>query len=264
MLTYSFASMMYSLLRLFNVRSVIFFIPCVHYYAVIGQNLHVKLEGTHLTKEEYIFLQKGLNFQLNFFYQVFDSAITNKISATVFSTEKQYHTVAKLHKTRHTLGFYDPDGDRLYLFRQANFNNIFQHELSHGLFDKYCPTYYGWVDEGIAEFFEHVSFDSSQYHFNIPESVIADVKKLLSDNFQLKKFLSLNYSEWKSLPVNDRYNMAWAVTFFMIRSDMDVFTNILQALCDGSDLIEAVEQHYPAGFTMFEADLRSMFLNYQL
>jgi len=95
-----------------------------------------------------------------------------------------------------------------YLEKQESYliHNVLPHEGFHQFFDKYIGAGATWVNEGLAQFFEHSLIDGTEIKFGLVKKRDLDyIKKVLDsdERLSLRQLLTITNSEWSQNLMKD-------------------------------------------------------------
>lgn len=151
-------------------------------------------------------------------------------------------------------GFYSTSNNEAVIWQAPNvdfMHAVIRHEASHvimaGLYG-YPPV---WLNEGIAEYFEQLNISSNAKVVR-PNKARLD-KLQQGDVIPLKAYLALSTTQWRELPQQQMYGMAWGLVYFFMsdakqkRFFTDMLASIAKNKCVSFSSFDYFEANYPQG-----------------
>ncbi|MCU0445073.1 MAG: DUF1570 domain-containing protein [Microscillaceae bacterium] len=248
-------------MKLINKIFILFFL--LFPISIYAQNLQVGLYKVKISQEELSPMKQGLYLQISFYNRLFNDTVHQNIKVRLFGRESDYIKYTKLyHKHRpHSHAFYNSELDEIVILKTPNFIETFFHELSHSVLEKKCPLAPAWLNEGLAEFFEHLKF-TGQGLSNQPSSQrINTIATLLRRKYNIPKLMSLSLRDWQALPQDESYRLSWGLVNALYYLNIDAFREIIKSICNGDSSMTAIEKHYPGGYQEFYKQLKKYYYN---
>jgi len=163
-------------------------------------------------------------------------------------------------------GYYSPKLKELVLWshdRPERMLEVINHEASHAFVREimaWCPK---WLNEGLAEYFEHMKFENYllRVYTDIPDD--ARVKEwLLKDELvSIKSYVEMPNKEWVAMHESGSkspYTVAWALSAFLMSNDSgkQVIKQSIYSIVNEDrrnfSFVELVNRIYPGGLYMLE------------
>jgi len=136
--------------------------------------------------------------------------------------------------------------------------DVTRHEATHaiaaGAFGR-TPT---WLNEGLAEYFEDLTFKNGMTRIVKPDK--SHLKLLLKTSLPgLKNYFSMSSEQWYSEPGQTRnYALGWSLVYFLMSSEEDkqflryMLDHLAYNYCKPFSDITYINKHYPGGLYRFE------------
>ncbi|MCU7836152.1 MAG: DUF1570 domain-containing protein [gamma proteobacterium symbiont of Taylorina sp.] len=144
--------------------------------------------------------------------------------------------------------------DRMY--------EVTKHEATHAIVNGAFGRTPTWLNEGLAEYFEALSFKNGMTRTIKPDNKHL---KLLSRAGvpRLKDHFNLTNDEWYAESIkNKHYALAWSLVYFMMSSDKNkqflkyMLDHLAYNYCKPFNDIAYINGHYPGGLSGFEMNWR--------
>ena len=228
-----------------------------------AQNLHIKLEGAILTKEESQQIQESLQLQLGFYDDLFGGEVDKKLSVRVYGKYDEYkkYAVEECNFTPTSHAFYSPKKDVMVIYKDKYFLPTFFHEMSHAILQKKCPSSPIWLNEGLADYFGSLKYTNEGFENVVSGYRIQTILTMSSHEDKLKDFVLLPYAAWQKMDDSMAYGLSWGIVFYLYYSQMDAFRKIVKNICEGQNSVQAIENGYPGGFKTFFKSFRKYYIS---
>ncbi len=125
------------------------------------------------------------------------------------------------------------------------------HVMNAGMFG-FLPR---WLNEGIAEYLEHIHVSGQSVRL----PVMKGWYRLVKDKpISLESLFSSQYSDWQGDEINRLYGNSWAVVFFLMQSKegKSLITRFLvesaKEPCKEAKMQDFVYRYYPGGMTQLQ------------
>jgi len=138
--------------------------------------------------------------------------------------------------------------------------DVTRHEATHaiaaGAFGR-TPT---WLNEGLAEYFEDLTFKNGMTRIVKPDK--SHLKLLSKTSLPgLKNHFSMSSEQWYSEPGQTRnYALGWSLVYFLMSSEQDkqflryMLDHLAYNYCKPFSDITYISKHYPGGLSGFEGN----------
>lgn len=139
---------------------------------------------------------------------------------------------------------------------------VARHEIMHLALGNWLGEVPLWLNEGLAEFVERLSFKQSYALSAAPGRKMAEVVRLREAGRlpPLGEFLAMERPDWYRIGNDIAYPYAWSLAHFLIetsarRSLVSDYLGILaQNRCRTLDPVQSLDRLYPGGVTQLEED----------
>ncbi|NEV64299.1 DUF1570 domain-containing protein [Thiorhodococcus minor] len=142
---------------------------------------------------------------------------------------------------------------------------VARHEITHLALGNWLGNVPLWLNEGLAEFVERLSFRQSYATASAPLLQMAEVAGRLEAGRlpSLGDFLAMNRDDWNRIGDDIAYGYAWSLAHFLMerperrRLIGSYLGAIAEHRCRGFDAVATLEATYPGGLAALEADWSS-------
>lgn len=237
---------------------------------VSAQYLQVKYAGDPLPEKDKIWIERFLNYEIDFYSQ-FGLSDTTNLQLTVF--DKKQDALDYLDSIGVALPFLKTSG--LYLSRRKEAiilgrekwrqesAKIIIHELTHHLSLQTMKWLPGWLNEGLSEYFEHCELGKKGLKHTLGTYECGRIRTMyMLGEVDLKSFVDNTHGDFhKKLHTDEHYAYILShalVTFCIEKAEKDFMKNLLSSLNSKSgkriSYRERINSIYPGGFGQFERD----------
>lgn len=229
-----------------------------------AQNVEINLINCKIDETEQKKIEKLIAYERMFCNEIFEteSNITVPVKINLYGKYKDYKIEKARYKALSKTGFYIPQINQSFIYKSGDFIPIALHEASHSIFQFNYPRSPIWLNEGLAEFFETLDFDSEgNLHASPQSNRIRSIKAGLAfkDAERLKTFFKIYDRKFYEHDMSENYNMAYSVIYYFIKSkNTKVLKNIIKLTSKGHDTLKAIEFIY-GSFEIFEERYRRFY-----
>lgn len=212
-------------------------------------------------------IEKLIAYERMFCNEIFETRenITAPVKINLYGKNKDYRLEQKKYNAPASSdGFYIDNINQAFVYKNRDFIAITLHEASHSIFQFNFKQSPRWLNEGLAEFFETLDFDSEGNLYAAPQefrikSIKAGID--LKDSERLKKFFGIYNGSFYGHEVQDNYNTAYSVIYFFIKGKRtENLKQIIRLTNQGYDTEKAITQVF-GSFESFEQSYK-LFYNY--
>ncbi|WP_293785311.1 DUF1570 domain-containing protein [uncultured Pedobacter sp.] len=228
---------------------------CASLYA---QYVDINLVNCKISDTEQKKIEKLIAYERMFCNEIFETRenITAPVKLNLYGKSKDYRLVQKTYKAPvNSAGFYIAAINEAFVYKSSDFISVALHEASHSIFQLNFKNSPKWLNEGLAEFFETLDFDSDGNLYAYPQS--GRIKSIkagidLKNSERLKNFFRIYSGSFYGHNVDDNYNTAYSVIYFFVKSKRgDMLKNIIKLISQGYDTEKAIELTF-GSFDKFE------------
>jgi hypothetical protein len=197
------------------------------------------------------------------------------VTLTVIEGEERFISYRNL-KTPNlatTSGFYTFDGNQAVVRWLGSVSTmaVARHEVTHLALGNWLGNVPLWLNEGLAEFVERLSFQHSYALAPAPVDEMRTIEGLRRDGKLpgLRAFLVMDRNDWNRLGSEVAYPYAWSLVHFLMKDPQDrlIVSNYLNELaknrCRIIDQQAYLEASYPGGLNRLETDWQNWLINSQ-
>ncbi|WP_345952772.1 DUF1570 domain-containing protein [Mucilaginibacter sp. PAMB04168] len=216
--------------------------------AAQAQKISINTIGGKLSQQDTISLSRLIKYQANIYNGLFAKSIPDSLPVVInlFSKRSQFNQAKKEANVTVThTGFYSPATKECFVFKGEGFQHVINHEVSHLFMHfqnvKRMPR---WVDEGLAEFFEEIYVgDNGAIYINAQPGRLQRMKEYVRDGkLDLYDFLSeqTNAGWNKKEELTFRYDVAYALVYYIVKTNPQFINHIFSALQDDKSSVDAL------------------------
>jgi hypothetical protein len=238
------------------------------FHSAVAQNVRIRLEKCQLEPETLHKIQNSLNFQLQFYGNIFNAAVDSSFKARIFGSESDFIKYSKTKanynpRANHAMAFYDHNLKEMILHKNVDdLPKVFGHELSHAILDYYCKDAHSWIHEGLAELLEDIVLIDSIPYFGVGQlDEIVSAQRWFQEGASVTEVVNGNGDFYHLSSESRNYSLAFATVLYLYAARGEVLSNFLQGECNGR--YDNLDLCYPKGLDLLEIDVRSYFLNYR-
>lgn len=226
--------------------------------SLYAQYVDINLVNCKISDTEQKKIEKLIAYERMFCNEIFETRenITAPVKLNLYGKSKDYRLVQKTYKAPvNSAGFYIAAINEAFVYKSNDFISVSLHEASHSIFQFNFKNSPKWLNEGLAEFFETLDFDSEGNLYAYPQSGrIKSIKTGIDvkDTERLKNFFKIYSVSFYGHGVDDNYNTAYSIIYFFIKSKRtDLLKNIIKLNTQGYDTEKAIELTF-GSFSKFE------------
>lgn len=163
-----------------------------------------------------------------------------------------------------TPGFYSWQENKAVVLYEGSRNGTQRtaiHESVHVINAELFGPTPGWLNEGLAEYFENIEISGQLIEVQ-PDRHWLTTYDITRKHVPLRQLISSPYSEWYGDRRSQFYGSAWLFTFFLLDSQQQsdfrgLISEVAKNPCMPFDGVEYFERSYPGGLAGLESDWRS-------
>lgn len=238
--------------KILLILVAILFCSCLY-----AQNVEINLINCKINDNDQRKIEKLIAYERMFCNEIFETEnnISVPVKINLYGKYKDYKIEKERYKAASNTGFYIPQINQSFIYKSGDFIAVALHEASHSIFQFNYPGAPRWINEGLAEFFETLDFDSEGNLYASPQSNrIKSIKAGLAfkDGERLKTFFRIYDRKFYGHDMSENYNTAYSVIYYFIKGkNTKVLKNIIKLTSQGNDTIKAIELVY-GSFEIFE------------
>lgn len=209
-------------------------------------------------------IEKLIAYERMFCNEIFETSenVTVPVKINLYGKFKDYRVEKAKYNAPSTTGFYIPTINEAFIMKGSNFIAVVLHEASHSIFQFNYQKAPKWLNEGLAEFFETLDFDSEGNLYSYPQSDrIKSIKAGLDfkDTDRLKTFFRIYDGTFYGHGVDDNYNTAYSIIYYFVKNKRTAaLKNIIKLTAQGYDTEKAIEVTY-GSFNAFERSYKQFY-----
>lgn len=226
--------------------------------SLYAQYVDINLVNCRISEAEQKKIEKLIAYERMFCNEIFETRdnITAPVKINLYGKAKDYRLEEKKYNVSiNSAGFYIAAINEAFVYKSSNFIPIALHEASHSIFQFNYKRAPKWLNEGLAEFFETLDFDSDGNLYSYPQNErIKSIKAGLDakDTDRLKNFFKIYSGSFYGHDVDDNYNTAYSMIYFFIKTKTtDRLKKIIKLTNQGYDTEKAIELTM-GSFRLFE------------
>ncbi len=225
-----------------------------------AQRIVFENDGLALSEKDSLKVVRVIRYESDFYRQfgVIDSI---QIKLHLFENQNTYRTF--LIKNGYgaeillSNGLYSGKTKELLVPKTDLYLQVIFHEISHYIFHLVMTQYPGWLNEGLAKYFENTRLKKDECLHVLNDSDVKYVKSMLAMNeIDLKKILSLKGKDiaHKSLTHEGFvHKVGYCIVYLLNNGYSEVFKQIVVKINSGIDSSVAIDTTFPGGFQQFES-----------
>lgn len=236
------------------------------YFTVSAQKITVNAIGYQLNEADTVALNRLVKQEARLYNGLFDNSIPDSLPVilNIYKDRKEFLSVWNGNKETMTPGgYYMPNNQQCFIYKNGNYFSVILHEVSHRFM--HYNNYSGvpkWINEGLSEFFEALYIADNNGIYADEQTVrLKRVKDYLKDNrLDLSRFLSVETQQaWNGKDdVTLRYDVAYSIVFFIIKTHPEYIKLIFSALRQHKDSYTALAQVY-GSYPVFETRYKQFY-----
>lgn len=239
---------------------------CICAQCIIFENT-----GVPISVRDSLKIIQMANYENSFYSQV---GITDSVHIRLrtFKSENSFIAYLKSHSKDNISylsgGLFNGQSEEMWIPKSSSYLPVVYHELSHYFFQKQFRRSPGWLNEGLAKYFEYTKIKGNKVSHPLSESEARYIKSMLEmKEIELKKLITISGKDVarKSL-TNDGFihKVGYGIVFMFIEKHAAEFTELLKKIKNGADSFDAIQETYPGGFAQFENDFNAYYMNNRL
>ncbi|MFD1257618.1 DUF1570 domain-containing protein [Mucilaginibacter terrae] len=250
--------------KLILLLAVIFF--SFIYFNAFAQKITINAIGYKLAEADTVALNRLVKQEANLYNGLFDNAIPDSLPVVINIYKNRKEFLQEWNDNKEIMlpgGYYKPTNQQCYVYKDGNYFSVILHEVSHRFM--HYNNYSGvpkWINEGLSEFFEALYIaDNKGIYVDEQTPRLKRVKDYLKDNrLNLKEFLSIDTQQaWnKKDDVTLRFDVAYSILFFIIKTHPEFIKQIFAALKQGKDSYTALGFVY-GSYQLFETRFKQFY-----
>jgi len=246
------------------------FLPLLFTFNAIGQKLVINSYGFKIAAEDTVALGKLVRYEAFVYNGLFDRNIPDSLPVVInlYKSKSQFLKVRdSLNVSVTTTGFYHARTRQCYVYKGSDFQNVIVHEASH-LFMHYHKYYAApkWINEGLSEFFEGLYLDDrGRVYIDPQKGRLLQVRNYVNNNeVDLADYLNFQKDAGWTLKneVDFKYNVAYAMVYYIIKTNPQFIKLILAALDQGNTSYDSLAKQY-GSFEYFENRFKLYYRNFR-
>jgi len=232
-----------------------------------SQYVTINLVNCKISETEQKKIEKLIAYERMFCNEIFETRenITAPVKINLYGKSKDYRLEQKKYNAPvKSDGFYINAINEAFVYKSSYYLSVALHEASHSIFQFNFKNSPRWLNEGLAEFFETLDFDSDGNLYSYPQTGrIKSIKAGIDtkDTERLKNFFRIYTGSFYGHDVDDNYNTAYSVIYFFIKTKTtENLKKIIRLTNQGYDTEKAIELTF-GSFAVFEQRYK-LFYNY--
>ncbi|KQM63843.1 hypothetical protein ASE74_11765 [Pedobacter sp. Leaf216] len=236
---------------------------------LIGITLHaqyveINLVNCKISDSEQKKIEKLIAYERMFCNEIFETRenISVPVKINLYGKSKDYRVEKSKYNAPSTTGFYIPAINQAFIMKSGDFIPVALHEASHSIFQYNYQKAPKWLNEGLAEFFETLDFDSEGNLYSYPQSNrIKSIKSGLDykDTERLKTFFRIYDGAFYGHGIDDNYNTAYSMIYYFVKNKRTAaLKNIIKLTSQGYDTEKAIALTY-GSFDAFDASYKQFY-----
>jgi hypothetical protein len=245
-------------------RFLLFITANLFSLTLYAQYVEINLVNCKISDTEQKKIEKLIAYERMFCNEIFETRqnITVPVKINLYGKNKDYRLEKVKYNAPSPTGFYVPEINEAFIMKASNFIAVALHEASHSIFQFNYQKAPKWLNEGLAEFFETLDFDSEGNLYASPQSNrIKSIKAGLDfkDTDRLKNFFKIYDGTFYGHGVDDNYNTAYSVIYYFVKNKRTAaLKNIIKLTAQGYDTEKAIELTY-GSFNAFERSYKQFY-----
>ncbi|MFD2582127.1 DUF1570 domain-containing protein [Pedobacter vanadiisoli] len=233
-------------------------------FSLYAQYVEINLVNCKINDNEQKKIEKLIAYERMFCNEIFETRenITVPVKINLYGKSKDYRLEKNKYNAPSSTGFYIPAINQAFIMKSGDFIPVALHEASHSIFQFNYQKAPKWLNEGLAEFFETLDFDSEGNLYSYPQSNrIKSIKAGLStmDAERLKTFFKIYDGTFYRHGIDDNYNTAYSMIYYFVKNKRTAaLKNIIKLTAQGYDTEKAIELTY-GSFDAFEASYKQFY-----
>jgi len=245
------------------IFNILIFLPS---FILAQENIFSDI-NKYFSKKEKITFENALEYQNAFYKKILPDSVIDfsKINVSVITNERVYEFRSLIRKN--SPGFYSSSERKLVIFKVEKTKNAFMktifHELSHAILHLYSDTVFydipSWLNEGLADYLEEMTYNSKKIVHKENTHWIARVKTLIElRDFDFVDFVDWDYQRFSKESFSQEgygYAVGYCMVLFLMKKDEIAAYSLFRSLIEEQkSTTEIFDKYYKGGFSQFEKD----------
>jgi hypothetical protein len=233
--------------------------------SLYAQYVEINLVNCKISDTEQKKIEKLIAYERMFCNEIFETRenITAPVKINLYGKSKEYRLEQKKYNAPiKSDGFYINAINEAFVYKSSYYMSVSLHEASHSIFQFNYKNSPKWLNEGLAEFFETLDFDSEGNLYSYPQNLrIKNIKAgIASDNTErLKTFFKIYDGTFYGHGVDDNYNTAYSIIYYFVKNKMTTgLKKIIKLTAQGYSTEKAIEVTY-GSFNAFERSYKQFY-----
>ncbi|QNR85413.1 DUF1570 domain-containing protein [Pedobacter riviphilus] len=233
-------------------------------FSLYAQYVEINLVNSKINDNEQKKIEKLIAYERMFCNEIFETSnnITVPVKINLYGKSKDYRIEKNKYNAPSSTGFYISAINQAFIMKSGDFIPVALHEASHSIFQFNYQKAPKWLNEGLAEFFETLDFDSDGNLYAYPQSNrIKSIKAGLAfkDTDRLKTFFRIYDGTFYGHGIDDNYNTAYSMIYYFVKNkSTKALKNIIKLTAQGYDTEKAITLTY-GSFDTFEASYKQFY-----
>jgi hypothetical protein len=242
-----------------NLLAVVIFISVSAHatsQTIVFENL-----GIHLSLKDSLKIDRMIRLQADFYKQLgFVDSIHIKLR--LFPNREEYLLYLTKDGSDDALslsgGLYQGRTKELLVPKTLTYLPVVYHEMSHYFFCIVIRKSPGWLNEGLAKYFEYskIAKNNVTYKLNVPDARF--IKSMLAlKEINLKDILSIEGKEVAKKSLTNEgfiHKVGYGIVYLLLQKQPDSFVEMMLKIKNGLSSYDAIQETYSGGFDRFEKD----------
>lgn len=232
--------------------------------SLYAQYVEINLVNCKINDNEQKKIEKLIAYERMFCNEIFETSsnITVPVKINLYGKYKDYRVEKTKYNAPSSTGFYIATINEAFIMKGGDFIQVALHEASHSIFQFNYQKAPKWLNEGLAEFFETLDFDSEGNLYSYPQNNRIKIIKAgldFKDTDRLKKFFKIYDGAFYGHGVDDNYNTAYSMIYYFIKNkNTRALKNIIKLTAQGYDTEKAIELTF-GSFSAFETGYKQFY-----
>lgn len=217
-----------------------------------AQKIRYNVQGCTLSVNDKFKIQSVAEYEAAYFTEVFGSKKLPAVFVNIYGDKKLYN---KKNPPPQSQGFCRSGS--VYVLYSERYLNTCYHESSHALFNVFAKHQPTWIDEGIAEYFEHAKVDTAGEVKIYAAKYRSDAMRsqVKSARLKIAPLLGFSHRRFHMWRENRNYSLSWGIVNYLMTMHRDNCGTILYRIGTGTDSAKAINDEYAGGVEQLEKDL---------
>ncbi|MFF5379772.1 DUF1570 domain-containing protein [Pedobacter suwonensis] len=246
-------------------KLLLFLISSSISHSTYAQYVEINLVNCKVNDNEQRKIEKLIAYERMFCNEIFETKenITVPVKLNLYGKSKDYRLAQKIYKAPiNSAGFYIAAVNEAFIYKISDFISVALHEASYSIFQFNFKNSPKWLNEGLAEFFETLDFDSEGNLYAYPQSArIKSIKAGIDakNSERLKNFLKIYSGSFYGHDIDDNYNTAYSMIYYFVKNkSTTALKNIIRLTVQGYETEKAIAITY-GSFNTFETSYKQFY-----